>query len=119
MMSRSRRLTVAVGIAVAWYFVLFVVVYGLSMLVGEKYDIEWLVHLLLFPLSVLSWIVMQATERFGTLSGGEKQLPHSVMRGLMVIVPLLHFAFVTLVAYGVVSWRAFRRTHGPSSLRRA
>jgi hypothetical protein len=114
MMSRSRRVIVAAGIAVAWYATVFVLIYGLGALLGEKYDIEWLVHLLLFPLGFLSWLVMVATERFGVSNGAEMALPRSVIRVLMVVVPLLHFAFVTLLAYGVVSWRALRRAHGSS-----
>src|ERR1700693_1820915 len=114
MMSRRRRVLLAEGIAIAWYATIFAVIYGLSRSAGQTHDLEWLTHLLLFPLGVLSRLVMVATDLFGTVKGGEKQLSESLMKVAFIVVPILHFAFVSLVAYFVVTLRVARRAHKPS-----
>jgi len=115
MMSRRRRLALALGIAIAWYATVFAVIYGLGALLGRTRDLEWLTHILLFPLGPLSQLVVTATELFGTVKGGEKQLPELVSRAAVILVPILHFAFVSLAAYGLVTWRVARRMHDLSA----
>ena len=118
-MSHRRRLVVAVGIAAGWYAAMTLLIYGLSRILGQTHDIEPLVHLLLFPLGLLSWLAMLATNQFGIVAEGEMQLPASVVRALTVVLPILHFLLVTLMAYGAVTWRVVRRARGSSAAQHA
>jgi hypothetical protein len=106
MTPRVRRLASAVGLAVAWYVLVILLLLVVSVLWGERHNTLWLWKILLFPAGLLGWLEVKLTEWFGVPGPGHLVLTKPLRTVVVIGYPLLHFGFVLSIAYLLLGWRA-------------